>query len=72
MEPPRSENPIPQAGSTGQRIGVYDYETLVGFLKESFERLYNTPAPDPQAIILLMTEDIQRYQRYELLNGKIS
>lgn len=45
-------------------IGVYDYDSLVALLSETFQRLYGRTA-DPQDMIQLMEADIQNFRRHE-------
>ena len=46
-----------------QQIGVHDYDSLTKLLENTWTRLYDSPARDPQDIIQHMEAEILRWRR---------
>jgi hypothetical protein len=59
-----SPNSTPK-DSPAQRIGVYDYDSLVACLRENFHMVFTTYAEegDPQNMVQLMASEIQNLRR---------
>jgi hypothetical protein len=58
LEPQRLTTPV--GCGAPRKIGVHDYDSLTKLLQNTWKRLYDSPARDPQDIIQHMEAEIMR------------